>query len=121
MKKETVVILGASDKPERYSYKAFKKLQEHGHETLLVSPRLEQVEGHIVESSLSMISKCDTLTIYVNPAISTNLKEEIINLSPKRVIFNPGSENQDLMIELKALGIDTFAACTLILLSTDQF
>ena len=121
MKIENVAVLGASDNPERYSYKALKMLLENGHKVSLVSPRLKEVEGHIVFSSLKELSQIDTLTLYVNPSISTSLQEEILGLKPLRVIFNPGSENPLLMNELKAAGIETEEACTLVLLRTGQF
>lgn len=121
MKIENVAILGASDKAERYSYKAFKMLLENGHKVSLVSPRLKEVEGQAVVKSLKDLSGIDTLTMYVNETISTSLTQEIITLSPARVIFNPGSENRALMEELNKKGILTEEACTLVLLRTGQF
>ncbi len=119
---ETVAILGASDNPERYAYKAFKMLQEYGHTPLPVTPKLEEIEGVPTVSKLSEISKpIDTLTMYVGPKISTQLKNEILNLKPERVIFNPGSENPQLIIELRDAGIKVLEACTLVLLKTKQF
>ncbi len=121
MKIENVAVLGASDKPDRYSYKAFKMLLENKHMVSLVSPRLKEVEGHKVVSSLKELTNIDTLTLYVNKSISSSLSEEIIELKPKRVIFNPGSENEELSIELNKKGIETEEACTLVLLRTGQF
>ena len=121
MKKEKVAILGASTDPERYSYKALKKLLESGHEPLLVSPKYDEIEGHKVYKTLEDLPSFDTLTVYVNPQISSNLKESIVSLKPKRVIFNPGSENSELQKELKDSGFEVIEACTLVLLSTDQF
>ena len=119
---QNVVILGASDNPERYSYKAFKSLKKHGHITFPVSPTLKSLEGSVVMSDLSEIkSNVDTLTMYVNPKISTELKNKIISLKPKRVIFNPGSENPALEAELKKTGIEVIEACTLVMLATNQF
>lgn len=122
MSKEKVIILGASDCVDRYSYKAMKMLEEHGHETVLVHPKLSEIEGREVFSSLSKLKgKYDTLTVYVNSKISTQLKEEILNLNVGRIIFNPGSENDLLESELHKNNISTERACTLVLLSTDQF
>lgn len=121
LKKEKVVILGASDNPERYSYKALKMLQEYDHEVILVSPRLESIDGQQVYSSMKNLKDIDTLTMYVNPKISTQMKDEILEISPSRVIFNPGTENPELMKDLEAKGVSVEAACTLVLLSTDQF
>lgn len=119
---QNVVILGASDNPERYSYKAYQALKKHGHKPLLVSPSLKELEGNRVASDLSEIkANVDTLTMYVNPKISSELKSKILELKPKRVIFNPGSENPSLENDLKKSGIDVLQACTLVLLATDQF
>jgi predicted CoA-binding protein len=119
---QNVVILGASDNPDRYSYKAFKSLTKHGHKSVLVSPSLKTLEGTPVISDLSQVNAAvDTLTMYVNPKISTELKTKIIDLKPKRVIFNPGSENHQLENDLKKAGIEVLQACTLVLLATDQF
>lgn len=117
-----VVILGASDKPERYSFKAFKMLQEYGHSPVLVSPTLKSLEGLQVFSDLAEVTgKVDTLTVYVNPGISSQLQEKILSLKPARVVFNPGSENIDLMKALDLAGIPVLEACTLVLLRTGQF
>jgi len=118
---EKVAILGASDKPERYSYKAFKMLQEYGHEPFPVSPSIKTLEGVEVSPDLSQLSGIDTVTVYVNPKVSSLAKDEIIRLHPKRVIFNPGAENPELAGELKKVGIDPIEDCTLVLLRTAQF
>jgi predicted CoA-binding protein len=121
-KKEKVAILGASDDPQRYSYKAFKMLQEYGHEPILVNPSLTSIEGLDVKKSLLEIGvKADTLTMYVNARISSSLEKEILALHPGRVIFNPGAENPALAEKLQDAGIEVEEACTLVLLRTDQF
>lgn len=120
--KQTVVILGASDKPDRYAYKAFKQLEAKGHLTILVHPTLKEVEGVKVFANLSDIKgTVNTITVYVNPSISTSLSSQIIALKPNRVIFNPGAENESLAMEIKNRGIAVENACTLVLLSTEQF
>lgn len=120
--KEKVVILGASNKPDRYAYKAYKMLQEYGHETFLVHPSLEKVEDQKVYKSLSSVPQpVDTLTMYVGPQISSGLIEEIKKLNPKRIIFNPGSENQDIVEALYDTPIRLMEACTLVLLRSKQF
>ena len=119
---QTVVVLGASPKPERYSNKAIRLLQEHGHRVIPVHPAIPEIEGLEAKSSLGMISESvDTLTMYVSPSISDSMAEQIIGLNPKRVIFNPGTENPVLSQALEAAGIETEEACTLILLNTGQF
>ena len=118
---ETVVILGASDNPERYSHKAMLMLQKYGHKPVLVSPRYECINGLTVHKTLNEISEADTLTMYVNPKISSPLVDVILALRPKRVIFNPGTENPELSDILIKNGIEVEDACTLVLLSTGQF
>lgn len=119
---ERVVIVGASDKPDRYAYLAFKMLREHGHEVLPVHPRLHEIEGVPVVAEISQISGAvETVTLYVGPAISSGLAEALITLHPRRVIMNPGTENPELESKLSAAGIDVQHACTLVLLRTGHF
>lgn len=122
MKSEVVAIVGASEKPDRYAYKAMKMLIEHGHEVLLVNPKLLKINEFTVYSALSDLKgPVDTVTMYVGPAVSDGLVREIIKLRPGRVIFNPGSENDGLEKELTRAGIKSERACTLVLLTTGQF
>jgi len=122
---ENVVILGASDSVERYSYKAFKLLKEHSHNVFLVSPKNLVIEKEKIYSTLDEVTntkiQIDTLTIYVNPKISTNLTDSIIKLHPGRVIFNPGTENAELEKSLAENNISFERACTLVLLNTNQY
>lgn len=122
MSREVVLILGASDHPEKYAHKAMTMLLAHGHEVVLVHPTLSEIEGHKVFKSIDEISqKIDTLTMYVNPKISSSVAQSILKLKPGRVIFNPGTENPELEVSLKRSGIDFEEACTLVLLTTGQF
>lgn len=119
---QRVVILGASDKPERYAHKALTALRKHGHGVVLVHPRLKEIDGLPVHASLGEITESiDTVTMYVGPTISTGLAEDLVRLKPRRVIFNPGSENPELEEKLNATGIRTQEACTLVMLATGQF
>jgi hypothetical protein len=122
MKKERVVILGASDNPERYSYKAMKRLLEAGHEVVLVNRGYTEIEGQPVLADLGDVTgEVDTLTMYVRPEVSTILIDKIIALKPKRVIFNPSTDNARLQLALDEALIDWESACTLVLLRTGQF
>ena len=118
---QTVAILGASSDLNRYSYKAFQLLKEFGHNVLLISPKLESLEGYPVYASLNLAPQADTLTMYVGPAVSSKMTEEILRYRPRRIIFNPGSENIELQETLSAAGIKVEEACTLVLLKTHQF
>ncbi len=122
---EVVAVLGASSDPTRYSFKAMKMLEEYGHKAIPVHPREEKVLGHAVYKDIGALvkasEKIDTITVYVNSAISQKYEADIIALKPKRVIFNPGAENPALEMSLKKAGIKVEDACTLVLLRTDQY
>lgn len=119
---EKVVVVGASANEERYSNKAMKMLQEYGHTPIPVAPGVDEVLGHAVHPTVSDVTeKVDTVTLYVGPKRQEGLFEQIIALKPKRVIFNPGTENPAEYDQLRAAGIKVLEACTLVLLRTGQF
>lgn len=119
---QKVAILGASNKPDRYAFKAFQMLKQYGHSPIPVSPKLKELDGVPAVASLKDISfPVDTLTMYVGPDTSDKLRNEILSLKPKRVIFNPGSENPELEEALEKAGVHVVEACTLVLLRTEQF
>ena len=120
--KQRVVVVGASDNPERYSNRAVRLLIEHGHEVVPVNPAASSVEGLPVVPNLAGVSgHVDTVTLYVAAERSSTLEGPLVDLHPDRVIFNPGAENAALRARLEAHGIRTEDACTLVLLNTDQF
>ena len=120
--KEKVAILGASDRPDRYAHMAFRMLREHGHEVIPVSPKLKEVEGVQTVASVSDIAGgVDTLTMYVGRAISSELQAEILALKPRRVIFNPGSENSELAAALAEAGSEVVQGCTLVMLRAGEY
>ena len=117
-----VAILGASNKPERYSNQALRLLAEKGHAVFPVHPALAEIDSHRVFKTLVDIPEpVDTVTLYVSPAHSTGMASAILASKPRRVIFNPGTENPELEQTLAAAGIETVHACTLVLLRTGQF
>lgn len=117
-----VVILGASHKEHRFSYKAMKALTSYGADIVLVHPTLTDVEGRPVLASLGDVSgDVDTITVYVNPDVSSTLTDAFLSLAPKRVIFNPGTENPILEAQLVTAGIAVVNYCTLIMLSEGRF
>jgi uncharacterized protein len=120
---EVVAVIGASSDSSRYAYKAMEMLEEYGHKPIPVHPREENVRGHKVIHNLGELTgqKIDTLTIYVNPAISDKYEKDMISVKPKRVIFNPGAENPKLAKSLLDHGIEVENACTLVLLRTGQY
>ena len=117
-----VAIMGASAKKDRYSYRAFVSLKEKGHKVFPVNPALKEIEGHQVYPSLAALPEpVDTITIYLAPYRSEPLAQDIINAKPRRVIFNPGAENSDLMDKLEENGIEVVDGCTLVMLSIGNF
>lgn len=115
-------ILGASDNPERYAYKAMERLTERGFPVILVNPGLAPFRDLPVVGSLSNISeKIDTVTVYLSAKRSTPLIPEITALRPGRVVLNPGAENPVLEKELDEAGIPWLHACTLVLLATGRY
>ncbi len=121
-KGRTVAVLGASAKPDRYSYKALKELSQSGYRVLPVNPALKEIDGIPVVPSLHAIDeKIDTVTIYLSPKHSEGIADQLIALEPGRVIFNPGTENQELQEALRSKGIETIEACTLVMLRTATF
>ncbi len=122
MNKKTVVIIGASNNPERYSHRALLLLRKHGHEVVPVHPKLAEIEGIPVVADVGLITEpVDTVTMYVGSAISSGLQDKLIALKPRRIIFNPGAENAPLAVALQKAGIACEEACTLVLLNTGQF
>lgn len=122
MNKQTVVVLGASNKPQRFSNMAIKKLIQHGHRVIPVHPRLAEIEGMPVVSDMDKINESiDTLTLYVGPQRIQPLIEKIVTLHPKRVIFNPGTESVELENRLTEHNIAFVMACTLVMLDTGEF
>ncbi|MFN0075264.1 MAG: CoA-binding protein [Prosthecobacter sp.] len=122
MSTERVVIVGASDNPERYSHRALLLLRQHGHQVVPAHPKLAEIETIPVVADLSLISgPVDTVTMYVGAAISAGLQDKLVALKPRRVIFNPGAENAVLSKVLEKAGIACVEACTLVLLNTGQF
>ncbi len=120
MKKYTLV-LGASLKAERYSNKAIQRLVAHNIPTKAVGLRLGEVSGVKIQTGKPLFDAIDTVTLYLNAKRQKNYYNYIIGLKPKRVIFNPGTENTELMNLLKKNGIAFEVACTLTLLATNQY
>jgi predicted CoA-binding protein len=121
-KLESVVILGASDKPDRYAFLAFEGLTNRGFRVLPVHPTLKEINGTPVFSSVKDIQEpVNTVTLYVGADKSSALAQDILNLKPKRIIFNPGAENKHLFLEAKKQGIEVMDACTLVMLSLNSF
>jgi len=118
--KKTLVI-GASENPERYSYKAIMMLKEYGHEVVALSKKPGKVDGIIFITDLAPIDNLDTVTLYLSPNNQTEYFDYILQLSPQRVIFNPGTENGIFAQLLHNNHILPVEACTLVMLRTGQY
>lgn len=118
---KTTLVIGASTNPERYAYKAIRMLREYNHATLALGLRSGTVEDVNIETEQKDYTGIDTVTLYVGPANQHVYIPYILKLKPKRVIFNPGTENVDFMATLAQSGIEPVEACTLVLLRSNQF
>ncbi len=121
--KKTTLVIGASENPDRYSNKAIKALIQHQHPVLALGLRIGNVNGVEIATNLNNFKNepIDTITLYINPKLQVPFYNEFIALNPKRVIFNPGTENEFFESLLNAQGIETEEACTLVLLGTGQY
>ena len=116
------LILGASPNPERYAYKATIMLSEKGHEVFPVGLREGKIEEHTILTNTPIIENIDTVTLYVGLKNQPMYYDYIINqIHPNRIIFNPGTENEELVKLAQTKGIDTEIACTLVLLSIGDY
>ncbi len=120
MAKKTLII-GASTNPERYSYKAAHSLKNAGHPIVQIGLKDGEVAGEQIHPLNTMFDDIDTVTLYVGPSHQDSYVDYLKKLEPRRVIFNPGTENDKLEQELQKEGIQTEEACTLVLLATDQY
>jgi predicted CoA-binding protein len=120
MSKKTLV-LGASLKSNRYSHYAIQRLVANNHEVVAYGLRSGDVSGISIDTELLMYENLDTVTLYINPTRQEAYYDYIISLKPKRVIFNPGTENSDFYKLLRENNIEFEDACTLVLLSTNQY
>ena len=120
--KRNVAVLGASPKPDRYSNQALRLLGRFDYRPIPVNPAYEEVEELTCFPNLAAIAApVHTITIYLGPARSTPLIEEILAANPQRVIMNPGAENEELAAAASGAGIEVVEGCTLVMLRTGLF
>jgi predicted CoA-binding protein len=115
------VILGASDNPARYSYLALNRLKNHGHPVVAIGRKQAVVAGISIQQATPPENDVDTVTLYLNPDHQKMYYDYILSLHPKRIIFNPGTENDELASLAEKNGIRTMEACTLVMLATGQY
>jgi predicted CoA-binding protein len=120
--KRNVAVLGASPHPDRYSNQALRLLARYDYLPIPVNPAFEEIEGLSCFPNLAAIGKpLHTITLYLNPARSTPLIEEIVAANPQRIIMNPGAENEALAETASSAGIEVVEGCTLVMLQTGLF
>jgi len=120
--KNYTLILGASTNPIRYAYKATQQLTAKNHPIYLVGAKPAELLNHTIHTDFpDQSTLIDTITIYLREAIQKSYYNKILESKPRRVIFNPGTENHELAALLKENDIDVLFACTLVLLSTGQY
>jgi predicted CoA-binding protein len=121
MKNKKTLVLGASSKPDRYSYRAITMLVEKGHSVLAIGQNAGEVAGIKIQTKAIPLKNVDTVTLYLNPNRQKDYYNYIIESKPKRVVFNPGTENPEFYQLLNLNDIKYEVACTLVLLTTNQY
>jgi uncharacterized protein len=121
MATKKTLVMGASNDPSRYAYKAVKMLQRFGHPVVAMGKNEDDIDGIKVEKGAAPFDGVDTVTLYLNPLNQRQYYDYIVGLKPKRVIFNPGTENPDLYGLLRENNIGFETGCTLVMLSINQY
>ena len=117
------VIVGAVTKPYRYAYRAAEMLHARNIDFIPLGIQKGEVLGEEIKNIYEkpVIEDVDTITLYINETRQTTCQEYLLSLSPKRIIFNPGAENQVFKKEAENRGIECLEACTLVMLSVGNF
>ena len=122
MKNKTTVVMGASTNTSRYSYMAVTRLQHHNIKVIPVGIKKGMIGNDEIRNyEFPITDSIDTVSLYLNPTNQKPYYDYILNLKPKRIIFNPGTENDELVSLANANGIETEEACTLVLLSAGSY
>ncbi len=122
-KEKLTLIVGATDNPERYAYRAADLLQAKGVSFIPIGIKKGVVFGkEIVDlRQKPALAGIHTVTLYLGPQNQNEWIDFLIGLGPKRMIFNPGTENPEFFSKAKSAGIEVLEACTLVMLTTGQF
>lgn len=119
--KNVTLVLGASTNPNKYSNIAIKRLIDKGISVAGIGARKGKIFNVIVDDEKKEFKNIDTVTLYLNPKNQEEYYNYVVGLAPKRVIFNPGSENDAFVSLLEENNIKSEVACTLVMLSTNQY
>lgn len=115
------LVIGASNNPRRYSNLALQFLKKFKHQVIGISKRKFEFDGAKIYTHKVFLNDVHTVTIYLNSQNQKEYEDYILELNPKRVIFNPGAENKDFQKKLEHHNIECLNACTLVLLQTGQY
>jgi uncharacterized protein len=115
------VVLGATPDPTRFAYKAAHMLKKYGHDFIPVGIKKGEVAGKTIENNYPEMDDVDTVTLYVGTRNLPPLFDYIMGLNPKRIIFNPGTEHDELISMAEEKGIEPVIGCTLVMLSTGSY
>jgi predicted CoA-binding protein len=121
MNPKKTLILGASENPKRYSFLAINMLREFGHPVVAIGNKTGKVGDVPFSRERPVLEFIDTVTLYLNPKNQEEYYDYILSLQPQRIIFNPGTENEELEKMAVEKGIQVQEACTLVLLRTGQY
>ena len=119
--KNKTLVIGATEKRDRYANQAAHRLLQRGHAIELLGLRAGTIDGHLIRTGQPSLSDIDTVTMYVSARNQSNLYDYIRQLKPRRVIFNPGAENPAFARQLRQDGIEPIDACTLVMLSVGTY
>lgn len=115
------LVLGASPNSYRYSYKAVRLLKRYNHEVVPLGIRKGEIEGEEIILGKAQFEDIHTVTLYVGPAKQADYYDYILSLKPQRIIFNPGTENDELLQLAREKKIETVENCTLVMLNSGLF
>lgn len=115
------LVLGATPNPARYAYLAIHSLTRHGHPVVPVGTRNGTVAGLPILQDRPEVTDVDTVTLYIGPQHQPPYYDYLLSLNPKRIIFNPGTENPQLMALAESKGIEIVEGCTLVMLSIGNY
>ncbi len=121
MIENTTLVIGASLKPWRYSHKAIKALLQHKHNVIAIGLREGRIGDVLISRDIPVVNNIDTVTMYIGAARQKPYYDYLVNLKPRRIIFNPGAENDELAEILSANEIEVLEACTLVMLANEQY
>jgi predicted CoA-binding protein len=120
-KTTVTLVLGASEEPSRYANMAVRLLRSYGYPVIAFGKRKGRIDETEIITLWDTSWQVDTVTLYINPAHQKEYYQRIVDLGPRRVIFNPGTENTVFIELLRDAGIVTEEACTLVLLRTGSY